>query len=103
MPPHKRRSPHARTPFSALLFLLVQIFVVQIFVQIFEPAEQVALPVTGKERSLVRPLVKSLRRGRHAHPSPVSADRGFFGSRPFGRFNHLFAPQGTRPVHRRLP
>ncbi|MFJ9587525.1 hypothetical protein [Streptomyces acidicola] len=88
---------------SALLFLLVQIFVVQIFVQIFEPAEQVALPVAGKERSLVRPLVKSLRRGRHAHPSPVSADRGFFGFCPFARANDPLARQGARPVHRRLP
>ena len=33
-----------------------------------------------------------------AHPSPMSADRGFFGSRPFSRANGLLAKQGAAPV-----
>ena len=32
------------------------------------------------------------------HPSPLSADRGFFGSRPFSRANELLAAQGSEPV-----
>ena len=38
-----------------------------------------------------------------AHPSPLSAYRGFFGSRPFSRANDLLAAQGASPVDWRLP
>jgi len=34
-----------------------------------------------------------------AHPSPMSADRGFFGSRPFSRANALLVEQGAEPVN----
>jgi uracil-DNA glycosylase len=37
------------------------------------------------------------------HPSPLSASRGFFGSRPFSRVNDLLARQGADPVDWRLP
>lgn len=37
------------------------------------------------------------------HPSPLSARRGFFGSRPFSRANELLAQQGASPVDWRLP
>lgn len=33
-----------------------------------------------------------------AHPSPLSARRGFFGSRPFSRANELLTAQGGEPV-----
>lgn len=33
-----------------------------------------------------------------AHPSPLSAYRGFFGSRPFSRVNELLVAQGKGPV-----
>jgi uracil-DNA glycosylase len=33
-----------------------------------------------------------------AHPSPLSASRGFFGSRPFSRANSLLVEQGGQPV-----
>ncbi|WP_407275874.1 uracil-DNA glycosylase [Halothiobacillus sp. DCM-1] len=41
--------------------------------------------------------------GRHlilqsAHPSPLSAYRGFFGSRPFSRINAFLTQQGTPPI-----
>jgi uracil-DNA glycosylase len=38
-----------------------------------------------------------------AHPSPMSADRGFFGSRPFSRANALLGQIGGEPVDWRLP
>ena len=38
-----------------------------------------------------------------AHPSPLSAHGGFFGSRPFSRANALLAEQGADPVDWRLP
>jgi uracil-DNA glycosylase len=37
------------------------------------------------------------------HPSPLSASRGFFGSRPFSRANELLAGQGADPVDWRIP
>ncbi|MCJ8505194.1 uracil-DNA glycosylase [Kocuria flava] len=43
-----------------------------------------------------RPRVES------AHPSPLSASRGFFGSRPFSRTNALLQEQGAEPVDWRL-
>ncbi len=33
-----------------------------------------------------------------AHPSPMSADRGFFGSRPFSRANELLDELGADPI-----
>ena len=38
-----------------------------------------------------------------AHPSPLSASRGFFGSRPFSRVNDLLREQGAEPVSWELP
>ena len=32
------------------------------------------------------------------HPSPLSAYRGFFGSRPFSRVNEYFASHGEKPI-----
>ena len=37
------------------------------------------------------------------HPSPLSASRGFFGSRPFSRANELLEKMGAEPVDWRLP
>jgi uracil-DNA glycosylase len=33
----------------------------------------------------------------------MSADRGFFGSRPFSRTNELLQQQGAQPIDWRLP
>ena len=38
-----------------------------------------------------------------AHPSPLSAERGFFGSRPFSRANAFLEDLGAEPVDWRLP
>jgi len=38
-----------------------------------------------------------------AHPSPLSARAGFFGSRPFSRANDLLVRQGGEPIDWRLP
>lgn len=37
------------------------------------------------------------------HPSPLSAYRGFFGSRPFSRTNTYLAQQGLPPINWQLP
>jgi uracil-DNA glycosylase len=38
-----------------------------------------------------------------AHPSPLSAHNGFFGSRPFSRANALLTERGAEPIDWRLP
>jgi uracil-DNA glycosylase len=40
---------------------------------------------------------------RSPHPSPLSAHRGFFGSRPFSRINDLLAAAGREPIDWALP
>jgi uracil-DNA glycosylase len=45
----------------------------------------------GKSAQSVRPLLKTLPVIASAHPSPLSAHRGFFGSRPFSRCNQELA------------
>ncbi|MBL1096686.1 uracil-DNA glycosylase [Streptomyces coffeae] len=57
----------------------------------------------GRDARAVRPLLGSLPAVESAHPSPMSADRGFFGSRPFSRANDLLVQQGAQPVDWRLP
>jgi uracil-DNA glycosylase len=53
-------------------------------------------------RSLV-PLLGDVPAIESAHPSPNSADRGFFGSRPFSRANELLVKQGADPIDWKLP
>ncbi|MDO5724260.1 MAG: uracil-DNA glycosylase [Flaviflexus sp.] len=36
------------------------------------------------------------------HPSPLSASRGFFGSKPFSRANELLVAQGASPIDWRV-
>jgi uracil-DNA glycosylase len=52
----------------------------------------------GRDAQTLRPLLGDTPRVESAHPSPMSADRGFFGSRPFSRVNALLAQQGAAPV-----
>jgi uracil-DNA glycosylase len=52
----------------------------------------------GKDAQSVAPLLGTTPVIASAHPSPLSASRGFFGSRPFSRANELLAAQGAAPV-----
>ena len=57
----------------------------------------------GKDAQTLRPLLGDTPRIESAHPSPMSADRGFFGSRPFSRANALLVERGGVPVDWTLP
>ncbi|WP_420032026.1 uracil-DNA glycosylase [Streptomyces sp. cg28] len=57
----------------------------------------------GRDARNLRPLLGDLPAIESAHPSPMSADRGFFGSRPFSRANELLQRHGMEPVDWRLP
>jgi uracil-DNA glycosylase len=57
----------------------------------------------GRDAQSIRPLLGDTPRVESVHPSPMSADRGFFGSRPFSRVNELLTAQGAEPVDWSLP
>ena len=52
----------------------------------------------GKDAQGLRPMLGQVPAVQSAHPSPMSADRGFFGSRPFSTANRLLVAQGADPV-----
>ena len=57
----------------------------------------------GRDARNLAPALKLVPRIESAHPSPLSARSGFFGSRPFSRANELLVEQGAEPVDWRLP
>ncbi|MDI2034814.1 uracil-DNA glycosylase [Paenarthrobacter nitroguajacolicus] len=57
----------------------------------------------GKDAESVMPLLDGAPAVVSVHPSPLSASRGFFGSKPFSRTNELLAEQGADPVDWELP
>ena len=57
----------------------------------------------GRDAQTLRPMLGATPCIESAHPSPMSADRGFFGSRPFSRVNQLLTAQGAQPVNWALP
>jgi uracil-DNA glycosylase len=57
----------------------------------------------GRDARSLTPLLGGTPIIESAHPSPNSADRGFFGSRPFSRASRLLEEQGAGPVDWKLP
>lgn len=57
----------------------------------------------GRDAQSLIPMLGSVPYVASAHPSPLSARSGFFGSRPFSRANQLLAEQGSEPIDWRLP
>lgn len=56
----------------------------------------------GRDAEKLQPLLGSTPVIASAHPSPLSARRGFFGSRPFSRANALLEQQGADHVDWRV-
>jgi uracil-DNA glycosylase len=56
----------------------------------------------GKDAQTLIPMLGSVPYLASVHPSPLSAARGFFGSRPFSRVNVLLEGMGARPVDWKL-
>ena len=69
-----------------------------------DSAEPVVFILWGRHAQAKRPLIEQARNGaRHCilesvHPSPLSARRGFFGSRPFSRANAFLKASGRGEV-----
>ncbi len=57
----------------------------------------------GRDAQSLKPALGPVPWVESVHPSPLSAHRGFFGSRPFSRVNALLVEQGGEPVDWSLP
>ncbi len=57
----------------------------------------------GRDAQTLGQLLGDTPRIESAHPSPMSADRGFFGSRPFSRANEILVAAGGEPIDWSLP
>ncbi len=56
----------------------------------------------GRDARSLKPMLGDTPTIESAHPSPLSASGGFFGSRPFSRANALLEQQGAAPIDWRL-
>ena len=56
----------------------------------------------GRDAQSLRPMLGDIPQIASAHPSPLSASRGFFGSRPFSRANEMLEAQGAAPIDWRV-
>jgi uracil-DNA glycosylase len=57
----------------------------------------------GRNARDLKPLLGPVPCVESAHPSPMSAHNGFFGSRPFSRANKLLEQQGAEAIDWKLP
>jgi uracil-DNA glycosylase len=52
----------------------------------------------GRDARNLKPLLGNIPVVESAHPSPLSASAGFFGSHPYSRVNALLTEQGAAPI-----
>ena len=57
----------------------------------------------GRDARSLAPVLGDVPRIESAHPSPLSAGYGFFGSRPFSRANQLLQRGNGQPIDWKLP
>ncbi len=57
----------------------------------------------GRDAQGLKPMLGGVPTVESVHPSPLSASRGFFGSKPFSRANALLVQQGGEPVDWAIP
>jgi uracil-DNA glycosylase len=68
-------------------------------------AQPMVAVLWGRDAATLRPMLagSDCVAIESPHPSPLSASRGFFGSRPFSRANELLGTMGAEPIDWRLP
>ena len=57
----------------------------------------------GRDAQGLAPALRPVPYVESPHPSPLSASRGFFGSRPFSRANAALVEQGGTAIDWSLP
>jgi uracil-DNA glycosylase len=60
--------------------------------------EKLVAILWGKQAAELEPLLEGAQVIKSAHPSPLSASRGFFGSKPFSKANEALKSVGRKPV-----
>lgn len=68
-----------------------------------ERDEPLVAVLWGRHARELRSLMPGVTCVESAHPSPMSADRGFFGSRPFSKVNEILRDRGDEPIDWKLP
>nr|BFE48688.1 uracil-DNA glycosylase [Saccharothrix mutabilis subsp. capreolus] len=68
-----------------------------------ERSEPLVAILWGRNARNLRPMLEPFPCIESAHPSPLSAAAGFFGSKPFSRANELLVEQGAEPIDWKLP
>lgn len=65
--------------------------------------EKMVAILWGRDARDLRPLMPGVECIESPHPSPMSAHRGFFGSRPFSTANEMLERAGVAPLDWKLP
>lgn len=76
---------------------------IKVLVERAAAGQPMAAVLWGRDAQSLKGDLGSVPWVESAHPSPLSARRGFFGSRPFSRVNALLEEQGAAPVDWSLP
>ncbi len=71
---------------------------ISVLVRRAEAGAPCAAVLWGRDAQSLKPALGPIPWVESAHPSPLSASRGFFGSRPFTRVDRLLVEQGAQPV-----
>lgn len=71
---------------------------IQALVRRAEAGAPIAAILWGRDAGTLKPHLGPIPYVESAHPSPLSASRGFFGSRPFSGVNRLLVERGGQPV-----
>lgn len=69
-----------------------------VITRLAESNENFVAVLWGREAGELAPLLGNQPRIESAHPSPLSARLGFFGSKPFSRVNRYLEGKGVTPV-----
>ncbi len=77
-----------------------EIFTRNMIEVICQQPRKIVFVLWGKHAQQFEPLVSQYGHAVIAsvHPSPLSASRGFFGSRPFSRINQILEQNGQAPI-----
>jgi uracil-DNA glycosylase len=82
-----------------------QVFTDRVISVLNEREDPVVFILWGKNARAKKALITNARHAviESAHPSPLSASYGFFGSKPFSRANALLTGWGREPIDWRIP
>lgn len=61
--------------------------------------DEIIYVLWGKQAQKLKPLIRNGRFIESAHPSPLSAYRGFLGSKPFSKINQLLAEKNEQIIN----